>query len=88
MTHDERIERVAGAIAAEIVWAAAYGVGKSPDMKKVAEAALAAAGVEGLEQEVTRLRDSIAHAIIMLQTGMPEYDAHDVLDVLREVIGK
>jgi hypothetical protein len=56
--------------------------------RELAEAALAAAGVEELEEEVTRLRDAIAHAIIMLQTGMPEYDAHDVLDVLREVMGK
>jgi hypothetical protein len=91
MTHDERIEKVARAIYCAQGYIIPFEMQFGDELKAwraTAAAALAAAGVEEMEQEAARLRDAIAHAIIMLQTGMPEYDAHDVLDVLREVMGK
>ncbi len=47
-----------------------------------------AAERDALRAENARLREALDMAKTMLQTGMPEYDANDALDVIRAALGE
>jgi hypothetical protein len=61
---------------------------RGENVKKTTACEQMGARIQAFEVENARLREALDMAKTMLQTGMPEYDANDALDVIRAALAK